>query len=156
MAASGSPIEVHSFLTATLGILVLFVGKILNRRIRWLREFTIPEPVSGGLLVALVLTLLHAWFGLEMNFGMRARDVLLVVFFTTVGINASFADLRRGGRSLLVLLAGLVPLPVEARTEVGWGSRYSAHLVGRRMANALGPSSDMLVAVSQYPSGGFS
>ncbi|MEB3170739.1 MAG: sodium/glutamate symporter [Synechococcaceae cyanobacterium] len=110
MAASGSPIEVHSFLTATLGILVLFVGKILNRRIRWLREFTIPEPVSGGLLVALVLTLLHAWFGLEMNFGMRARDVLLVVFFTTVGINASFADLRRGGRSLLVLLALTITL----------------------------------------------
>ena len=110
MAASGSPIEVHSFLTATLGILVLFVGKILNRRIRWLREFTIPEPVSGGLLVALVLTLLHAWFGLEMNFGMRARDVLLVVFFTTVGINASFADLRRGGRALLVLLALTITL----------------------------------------------
>jgi ESS family glutamate:Na+ symporter len=96
---------VHSFLTATLGILVLFVGKLLNRRIRLLREFTIPEPVSGGLLVAAVLTVLHGWFGLEMEFGMRARDVLLVVFFTTVGINASFADLRRGGRSLLVLLA---------------------------------------------------
>jgi ESS family glutamate:Na+ symporter len=96
---------VHSFLTATLGILVLFVGKVLNRRIGLLREFTIPEPVSGGLLVAAVLTVLHGLFGLEMEFGMRARDVLLVVFFTTVGINASFADLRRGGRSLLVLLA---------------------------------------------------
>ena len=105
MSPSSTPIEVHSFLTATLGILVLFVGKLLNRRIRLLREFTIPEPVSGGLLVAAVLTVLHGWFGLEMEFGMRARDVLLVVFFTTVGINASFADLRRGGRSLLVLLA---------------------------------------------------
>ena len=105
MSPSSTPIEVHSFLTATLGILVLFVGKVLNRRIGLLREFTIPEPVSGGLLVAAVLTLLHGLFGLEMEFGMRARDVLLVVFFTTVGINASFADLRRGGRSLLVLLA---------------------------------------------------
>jgi len=105
MSPSSTPIEVHSFLTATLGILVLFVGKVLNRRIGLLREFTIPEPVSGGLLVAAVLTVLHGLFGLEMEFGMRARDVLLVVFFTTVGINASFADLRRGGRSLLVLLA---------------------------------------------------
>lgn len=110
MPPSSTPIEVHSFLTATLGILVLFVGKVLNRRIRWLREFTIPEPVSGGLLVALLLTLLHGLFGLEMAFGMRARDVLLVVFFTTVGINASFADLRRGGRSLLVLLALTITL----------------------------------------------
>ena len=116
MSLSSTPIEVHSFLTATLGILVLFVGKVLNRRIRLLREFTIPEPVSGGLLVAAVLTVLHGLFGLEMEFGMRARDVLLVVFFTTVGINASFADLRRGGRSLLVLLALTIFLMLAQNT----------------------------------------
>jgi ESS family glutamate:Na+ symporter len=97
-------IEVGSFLTVTLGILVLFLGKALNKRFALLRDFTIPEPVSGGLLVALVIGLLHLAFGLEINFGMRARDLLLVYFFTTVGMNASFADLRRGGRSLVVLL----------------------------------------------------
>ena len=52
-------IEVQSFLTVTLGILVLFLGKDLNSRFRLLREFTIPEPVSGGLLVAFLITLLH-------------------------------------------------------------------------------------------------
>ncbi|MGA1304068.1 MAG: sodium/glutamate symporter, partial [Cyanobium sp.] len=103
-------IEVRSFLTVTLGILVLFLGKALNSRFRLLREFTIPEPVSGGLLVAVVFALLHFAFGLEMTFGMRARDLLLVYFFTTVGMNASFADLRRGGRSLVVLLALTVVL----------------------------------------------
>lgn len=97
-------IEVRSFLTVTLGILVLFLGKRLNSQFRVLREFTIPEPVSGGLLVAVLLTLLHLAFGLEINFGMRARDLLLVYFFTTVGMNASFADLRRGGRAVVVLL----------------------------------------------------
>ena len=57
-------IEVRSFLTVTLGILVLFLGKALNKRFAFLREFTIPEPVSGGLLVASVIALLHlplAW-----------------------------------------------------------------------------------------------
>ncbi|MCP9816269.1 sodium/glutamate symporter [Synechococcus sp. GreenBA-s] len=103
-------LEVQSFLTVTLGILVLFLGKALNGRLRFLREYTIPEPVSGGLLVALVITLLHLVFGLEINFGMRARDLLLVYFFTTVGMNASFADLRRGGRSLVVLLVLTIAL----------------------------------------------
>ncbi|MEB3300769.1 MAG: sodium/glutamate symporter [Cyanobacteriota bacterium] len=97
-------IQVQSFLTVTLGILVLFLGKALNSRVALLREFTIPEPVSGGLLVALLMALLHLAFGLDISFGMRARDLLLVYFFTTVGMNASFADLRRGGRSLVVLL----------------------------------------------------
>lgn len=41
-------IEVRSFLTVTLGILVLFLGKALNKRFAILREFTIPEPVSGA------------------------------------------------------------------------------------------------------------
>ncbi|MCT0208368.1 sodium/glutamate symporter [Synechococcus sp. CS-1332] len=118
-------IEVQSFLTVTLGILVLFLGKSLNSRFRLLREFTIPEPVSGGLLVALLITLLHFAFGFEINFGMRARDVLLVYFFTTVGMNASFADLRRGGRSLVVLLVLSIVLMV-AQNLVGIGlARWS-------------------------------
>jgi ESS family glutamate:Na+ symporter len=118
-------IEVQSFLTVTLGILVLFLGKDLNSRFRLLREFTIPEPVSGGLLVAFLITLLHLAFGLEINFGMRARDVLLVYFFTTVGMNASFADLRRGGRSLVVLLVLSIALMV-AQNLLGIGlARWS-------------------------------
>jgi ESS family glutamate:Na+ symporter len=104
MASGTTAIELNSFFTATLGILVLFLGKALNQRVRVLREFTIPEPVSGGLLVALLFAVLHGAFGLEVNFAMRARDLLLVYFFTSVGMNASFADLRRGGRPLLVLL----------------------------------------------------
>ena len=103
-------VEVRSFLAVTLGILVLFLGKSLNKHAAFLREFTIPEPVSGGLLVASVIALLHWSTGLEISFGMRARDLLLVVFFTTVGMNASFADLRRGGRSLVVLLSLTVML----------------------------------------------
>lgn len=97
-------IQFPAFTTVTIGILALFLGKFLNSRIRALREFTIPEPVSGGLLIALLITFLHVLTGLEISFGLRARDVLLVYFFTTVGINASFHDLRRGGRSLLVLV----------------------------------------------------
>jgi len=97
-------LQIQSFITVTLGILALFLGKFLNSRIRALREFTIPEPVSGGLLIAIVITVLHLLSGLEVSFGLRARDVLLVYFFTTVGMNANFRDLRRGGRSLLFLV----------------------------------------------------
>lgn len=109
-------IQIASFLTVTLGILVLFLGKFLNRHLRFLREFTIPEPVSGGLVVALLLALLHAVTGLDITFGMRARDLLLVYFFTTVGMNASFADLRRGGRALVVLLALTILLMLAQNT----------------------------------------
>ncbi|MFN9548010.1 MAG: sodium/glutamate symporter [Cyanobacteriota bacterium] len=126
-------IQVASFLTVTLGILVLFLGKSLNRHLHFLRDFTIPEPVSGGLLVALVFALLHAIFGLDINFGMRARDLLLVYFFTTVGMNASFADLRRGGRALVVLLA-LTILLMLAQNSLGIAL---AHWTGLSPASGL-------------------
>lgn len=128
-------IQIASFLTVTLGILVLFLGKTLNRRLRFLREYTIPEPVSGGLLVALVITVLHLIFGLEISFGMRARDLLLVYFFTTVGLNASFADLRRGGRALVVLLVLTIVLML------------AQNLVGITLArwSGLPPASGLLV-----------
>ncbi|MEB3304621.1 MAG: sodium/glutamate symporter [Cyanobacteriota bacterium] len=130
MAVVEGQIQVQSFLTVTLGILVLFLGKALNRRFALLREYTIPEPVSGGLLVALVMAVLHLAFGLDISFGLRARDLLLVYFFTTVGMNASFADLRRGGRALVVLLV-LTILLMLAQNLLGvamarWGGLPAA------------------------------
>jgi len=97
-------LHVGSFLAVTFGIFVLFVGKRLNDAIGTLREFSIPEPVTGGLLLSLLLTLVYALSGVEVDFELDARDFLLVYFFTTIGINASVGDLMAGGRPLLRLL----------------------------------------------------
>ena len=98
-------LRIESFLAVTLGIVVLFVGKRLNEKIRFLRELSIPEPVTGGLLFSVVFGLVYAASGVAVEFNLRARDLLLVYFFTTIGINASFRDLLAGGRPLLILLA---------------------------------------------------
>ena len=36
--------------TIVVGILVLFLGKYLNKKFEFLRQFNIPEPVTGGLI----------------------------------------------------------------------------------------------------------
>jgi ESS family glutamate:Na+ symporter len=43
--------------------------------------------------------------GISVEFGLEARDILLVYFFTTIGINASVKDLLAGGKPLVILLA---------------------------------------------------
>jgi ESS family glutamate:Na+ symporter len=93
------------FFAVTLGIIVLFVGKRLNDAIGVLREFSIPEPVTGGLLFSVLIALLYLVSGVEVEFELGARDVLLVYFFTTIGINASLTDLLNGGKPLVILLA---------------------------------------------------
>ncbi len=97
-------LRIESFLAVTIGILVLFAGKRLNEKVGFLREFSIPEPVTGGLLFSVLFGLLYAVSGVEIEFVLRARDVLLVYFFTTIGINASARDLLAGGRPLAILL----------------------------------------------------
>jgi ESS family glutamate:Na+ symporter len=97
-------ILVRAFLAVTVGILVLFVGKALNRRFVTLREYNIPEPVTGGLLFAVAFWILYLASGYRITFDLEVRDVLLVYFFTTIGIDSRIADLRAGGRPLAILL----------------------------------------------------
>ena len=96
---------IDTFLTVTLGIVVLFIGKRLNNVISFLREYSIPEPVTGGLLFSVLFALVYFFTGVGVEFELTARNILLVYFFTTIGINASFKDLISGGKPLVILLA---------------------------------------------------
>jgi glutamate:Na+ symporter, ESS family len=98
-------LRVGPFLAVTLGIIVLFAGKRLNDAIGFLREFSIPEPVTGGTLFCVLFTVVYAISGISVQFDLAARDILLVYFFTTIGINASLKDLLAGGKPLMLLLA---------------------------------------------------
>ncbi|WP_373959532.1 sodium/glutamate symporter [Vibrio gigantis] len=98
-------LHLGSFFAVTMGIVVLFVGRRLNQVIGFLKEFSIPEPVSGGILASILFGVLYATTSIEVQFNLFARDVLLVYFFTTIGINSSLRDLFKGGKPLVILLA---------------------------------------------------
>jgi len=97
-------LHLSPFISVTLGIVVLFIGKRLNLAFHFLKEFSIPEPVTGGLLFSVLIAILYVSTGVEVEFELSARDFLLVYFFTTIGINASLKDLLKGGKPLVVLL----------------------------------------------------
>jgi ESS family glutamate:Na+ symporter len=104
------PILLPALESATLGFLVFLVGALITRRIGFLRDFNIPEPVTGGLLAALVTLGIHTVWGRPVLFDLTIRDYLLIVFFSGIGLNARLSDLRRGGMPLLVLLAVTIAL----------------------------------------------
>ena len=97
-------IEVPALPAVTLGIVVFFLGAFLTRNVRFLQEFSIPEPVSGGLVVALATWLVYATLDIKITFDLAARDEFLVIFFATVGLNARVKDLGKGGFLLATLL----------------------------------------------------
>jgi ESS family glutamate:Na+ symporter len=106
------------FLTVTLGIVVYFAGALLSRRIAFLQNYNIPEPVTGGFLAALAIWTLHAATGWSIGFELATRDRLLVIFFATVGINARLSNLLAGGR-VLVILCVLTVIFVFLQNVVG-------------------------------------
>ena len=110
-------IEIDDFLTLTIGMLVLFIGVHLTRRIRFLREFNIPEPVTGGLLAAIVVFVFYLTSGQEVTYDLSTRDRLLVYFFTAIGLNARFEDLVKGGKPLLILLVLTAERKEDLSTE---------------------------------------
>ncbi|QYY37044.1 sodium/glutamate symporter [Ruficoccus sp. ZRK36] len=95
--------EFDAYTTFTLGVLFLLIGKAVNRRFRLLREFNIPEPVTGGLIAAIIGLGIYLVSGLEFHFDLDARDGLILYFFTGIGLNASLSKLRAGGVRLAIL-----------------------------------------------------
>ena len=106
--------------TLILAILVLFAGRFLNRRIGLLRHYSIPEPVTGGLVASLALSLLQALAGIELKFDLAGRDTLLVAFFTTVGLSARVSLLASGG-IFLVILTGVAIANLVMQNLIGVG-----------------------------------
>jgi len=92
--------------TIIVAILVLYLGKYLTARIKFLQDFNIPGAVSGGVIASLVFGLSFVLFKLQINFDLQGRDAFLIIFFSTIGLSSRIKTLFEGGKPLLILLAG--------------------------------------------------
>ena len=90
--------------TVILAIIVLFLGKFINKKVNFFREYGIPEPVTGGVLASFIFGVIHYMYQFDIEFALQSRDDLLIMFFTTIGLSSRFSTLVRGGKSLLTLL----------------------------------------------------
>lgn len=97
--------------TLVAASLVLLFGRGLVTRINFLRAYNIPEPVAGGLLVALVLLALRT-LDIQIQFDTSLQTPLMLAFFATIGLSADFASLKKGGRVVGVFLLAVTGLLV--------------------------------------------
>ena len=103
-------IQLDFYGTLVAASLVLLLGRGLVTRVGFLRNYNNPEPVAGGLVVALVLLLMRT-LDIEVRFDTSLQTPLMLAFFATIGLSADFASLRKGGRVVgifLLAVAGLL------------------------------------------------
>ncbi|MHC5202358.1 sodium/glutamate symporter [Myroides sp. LJL119] len=97
--------EFGIFETLLLACMVLFLGHFLVERITFFKKYNIPEPVVGGFLIALLCWGAYAFVGTEFLFHEGLQQGMMLIFFSSVGLNADFAQLVKGGKSLVIFLA---------------------------------------------------
>jgi len=114
--------------TLLVGLVALGIGNGLMRRVPALRRIDIPAAVIGGVLMSGVTALVYAVRGVEIAFATELRDVLLLVFFVTIGLAAKLSALRAGGRPLVMLcLVTVVLLVAQNLVGIAVALGFGAH-----------------------------
>ncbi len=103
-----------------VAVLVLALGRFLNRRIVFLEKYNIPLAVTGGIVCSLFVFLLQAGWDIKVSFDLQLRDLFLLFFFSTIGLGAKLNTLAKGGK-MLFLLTLVATLLLVAQNLAGIG-----------------------------------
>ncbi|APC49306.1 sodium/glutamate symporter [Virgibacillus halodenitrificans] len=95
-------LELNQVTTIFLAVAVFMIGKYLNSKIGLLDRFCIPAPVVGGLLFAILATLLKTLNLVDVTLDTSLQGLFMLTFFTTVGLGASFGLIKLGGKLLVI------------------------------------------------------
>ena len=120
-------IQLDLLSTILAAFVVLFGGRALVARSSFLQRFSIPAPVVGGVIIAIVLALADRFGGVRVAFDMGLRDNLLLMFFTTVGLSADARMLLHGGPKLAIFLA-ISAVFIVVQNCVGIAAAYAMDL----------------------------
>lgn len=97
-------IQVGIIETLLAALLILFVGYFCNAKVAFLRNNNIPEPVVGGIIFSVLAAVAHSLFNFHLQFDMSFKTPFMTIFFTTVGLGASFKLLLKGGPKVVLFL----------------------------------------------------
>lgn len=104
-AAEAIPvIAVDKVQAVALAVCTYYLGVWLKNRIALLSRFAVPSPVVGGMLFAAVMSTFEYFGVFKLQIDSTLQTVLMLAFFTTIGLNASFKVVADGGRMLVTFL----------------------------------------------------
>ncbi|ERJ58744.1 sodium/glutamate symporter [Sphingobacterium paucimobilis] len=92
------------FETLTTACLVLLLGFFLVKKVKFFRDYNIPEPVVGGFFIAIILYLIYHFYGISFQFEGSLQTAMMLIFFSSIGLSADFAKLKKGGKPLLIFI----------------------------------------------------
>lgn len=112
-------IKINAIQVLALSCFGLAMGSWVKRRLPVLDYLNIPAAIIGGLVYALIiLTLRDRVVNFEMD--LVLQSILMITFFTSIGMSASFALIRKGGpQVLLFFLVATVGAVLQNAVGIG-------------------------------------
>ena len=95
-----------------LAVILLIIGRFLRKKIGFFEKYCIPAPVIGGFLFAIIAFILKQSNVLEIKFDTTLQQFFMVMFFTSVGFNASLQVLKKGGKKVFTFLLAAIGLVI--------------------------------------------
>jgi ESS family glutamate:Na+ symporter len=105
-------LELNLLATLALATALFFIGQFIVQRSTFLQRYSIPVPVVGGVLFALLLAVAGLVADLQLTMDDSPRDPLLLAFFATLGLGADVRSLMRGGWKLVILIGLFVAVMI--------------------------------------------
>ncbi|MEY8420385.1 sodium/glutamate symporter [Oscillospiraceae bacterium 44-5] len=97
-------ISLNVYYTIALAIVVLMAGDFIKKHVEVLRRFCIPTPVVGGVLFALLITILNMSGVCKVSFNSSFNEFFSLLFYAGIGYTASWKLLKRGGPQVILFL----------------------------------------------------
>lgn len=97
-------IEMDMIQTIGLSVALLLIGRHLRGKIKFFEKYCIPSPVIGGFLFSILAFILKQTNIASIKFDTTLQTFFMIMFFTSVGFNASLKVLKKGGVKVVIFL----------------------------------------------------
>ncbi|EOY6322919.1 sodium/glutamate symporter [Escherichia coli] len=104
--------------TLLVACIALLIGMFVVKFTPFLQKNHIPEAVVGGFIVAIVLLIIDKTSGYSFTFDASLQSLLMLTFFSSIGLSSDFSRLIKGGKPL-VLLTIAVTILIAIQNTVG-------------------------------------
>jgi ESS family glutamate:Na+ symporter len=101
---NGVSINISSYLTLALSIVVYYFGKYVNSKLPSLNKYCIPNPVIGGVFFAMLNLFLYETNIAKVVMDTSLQSFFMTMFFTSIGFTASLAVLKKGGKEVIKMV----------------------------------------------------
>ena len=105
-------LNINMIQSLALAVITYYLGVWVKTKVSVLDRLSMPSPVVGGMILAVILSVLQAAGILIVHFDSTLQTLLMLAFFTTIGMMASVKVVKQGGKLLVGFLVAVSVLAV--------------------------------------------